>query len=166
MKSSYRKKVLFVGALTLALFAGALAPAYAFLDKTRFVAHLGVAYFCFHHWVLKPYQEGDFASGAPHRVSSIIKGGVALLFAVHEVKVAQKIAATSNDPLLKKLDSGMAVGLAALTASFATLGQKFKSGNFSPGDVTSLNNATNSVSSEAAANGTTINDVPAPSGAI
>jgi hypothetical protein len=33
---------------------GAASPSSAFLDKTRFVAHLGVAYFAFHHWVLLP----------------------------------------------------------------------------------------------------------------
>jgi hypothetical protein len=153
-----RTKLFPVLALAAALVASAATPSFAFLDKTRFVAHLGVAYFCFHHWVLQPYESGAMASGAPHRISTIVKGGVALLFAVHEVKVAQKIAVESKDPLLQKMDAG----LVALTASFATLGQKFKSGNFSPQDVNTLKSATSDVSTQAAADGATIKDVPVP----
>jgi hypothetical protein len=82
-------------------------PASALLDRTRFVAHLGVAYFAFHHWALHPFQQGAFAEGAPHRTSSIIKAGVATLFAYHEMKVAQKIAQDSPDPLLQKLNGGL-----------------------------------------------------------
>ena len=48
------KKLVLAGAFVIALVAAAISPSYAFLDKTRFAAHLGVAYFCFHHWVLKP----------------------------------------------------------------------------------------------------------------
>ncbi len=148
-------------AVAAILIAGALLvadarPAQAFLDKTRFVAHLGVAYFCFHHWVLKPYEQGAFATGAPHRVSSIVKGGVALLFAVHEVRVASKIAHTSKDPLLQKI----AGGVDSLDGSFASIGQRLKSGQFSPDDVRSLEAATSSVGASAAAAGAPIKDVP------
>jgi len=149
----------FVGAFLVALFSASFGRADAFLDKTRFVAHLGVAYFCFHHWVLKPYQEGDFAGGAPHRISTIVKGGAALLFAVHEVKVSEKIARTSNDPLLQKLDGE----LANLTGMFDTVGQKLKSGHFSPADITGLKSATDGVAADASASGATIKDVPVPS---
>jgi len=150
------KKSLLVLALACGIFAGTLRPSSAFLDKTRFVAHLGVAYFCFHHWVLKPYQEGAFQDGAPHRISTIVKGSVALLFAVHEVKVAQKIAETSDDPLLKKLDAGVS----QLAGSFAGVGEKLKSGNFSPQDVQGLSSVTDLFRSQASASGATIKDVP------
>jgi len=110
MTSVSRNKFVLAAALTLALFASFARPSYALLDKTRFAAHLGVAYFCFHHWVLKPIQAGEFSKGAPHRVSTIVKGGAALLFAVHEVKVAERIAHKSNSPLLHSLD-GKLVGL-------------------------------------------------------
>jgi len=146
------------GAFVAALLALSLGRADAFLDKTRFVAHLGVAYFCFHHWVLKPYQEGLMASGAPHRVSTIVKGGAALLFAVHEVKVAEKIARTSPDPLLQKLDGG----LTDLTTSFSSLGEKLKSGHFDPADITALKGKSDAVAAGAAADGATIKDVPVP----
>lgn len=146
------------GLIAVALLLGAAQPAQAFLDKTRFVAHVGVAYFCFHHWVLKPYQEQQFASGAPHRTATIIKGGVALLFAYHELKVANKIAQTSKDPLLHKL----AGGIDALTGSFGTIGQRLKSGHFSPDDVKSLDSATTSLGTAAAAGGMPIKDKAVP----
>ena len=155
-KAPKRNRFVFAAALVAALFAGSFAPSYAFLDKTRFVAHLGIAYFAFHHFVWRPYQAGSFNNGAPHRVSSIVKAGVALLFAVHEVKVADKIAKTSNDPLLQKLDGA----LTGLTTQFGTIGSKLKSGNFDPKDIEGLNTATNGVSTAAAADGATIKDVP------
>ncbi len=142
--------------LVLALVVSGTRPSSAFLDKTRFAAHLGIAYFCFHHWVLNPYKDGRFASGAPHRVSSIIKGGAALLFAVHEVKVSEKIARKSNDPLLNRLTGG----LGALAGSFAAVGSKLKGGKFSPQDIDGLSGQTTSVDSSARAGGVHIKDVP------
>jgi len=143
-------------ALVAAMLTGSVSPSNAFLDKTRFVAHLGVAYYCFHHWVWNPYKQGKFDNGAEHRTSSIVKGGIALLFAYHEVKVSEKIAKDSNDPLLQKV----AGAIPALTAALATIGANLKSGHFDPKDIESLNGLTGSVASQAAANGTPIKDVP------
>lgn len=143
--------------LILAMLVGATRPASAFLDKTRFLAHLGVAYFAFHHWVLKPYDQGAFANGAPHRTAALVKGGVALLFAVHEVHVAEKVAAHSNDPLLKKLNAGAI----ALVGTFASVGERMKHGQFGTSDLQQLNSQTGSLQSTAQANGATIKDVPA-----
>ncbi len=150
------KRFTVTAVLAAAMIAGALQPASAFLDKTRFLAHLGVAYFCFHHWVMNPYREGDFAQGAPHRVAAIVKGGAALLFAVHEVKVSEKIAQKSKDPLLQKLDAG----LGGLTSSFASVGQRLKSGHFNPQDIEGLQSATASEQAQAQSQGANIKDVP------
>ncbi|HTW84082.1 MAG TPA: hypothetical protein VMD91_08460 [Candidatus Sulfotelmatobacter sp.] len=147
-----------VGALALAMLVGTAAPSSAFLDKTRFVAHLGVAYFAFHHWVWLPYRLGAFQSGAPHRLSTIVKGGVALLFAYHEVRVAEKIAHDSKDPLLQKFDGA----LSGLEANFQAVGQKFKAGQFSPQDVASLGASTTSIKSLAQSAGLDIQDKPVP----
>lgn len=155
---SFSKRLVLVSAFVAALVTGSFSPSSAFLDKTRFVLHLGVAYFAFHHWVVKPYQEGAFASGAPHRISTIVKSGVALLFAYHEIKVAERIARTSSDPLLQKLDGG----LTNLETSFATTGQKFKSGNFDPSDIASLSSVAGFVKGQASSEGVTIKDVPPP----
>jgi hypothetical protein len=138
------------------LFLAVPRPAQAFLDKTRFVAHLGVAYFCFHHWVVKPYEEHQFDPGAPHRTATIVKAGVALLFAVHEVRVAERIALLSKDPLLHRLSGGVI----ALTQSFGSIGQRFKNGQFSPTDVQTLTSATSALGTDSAAGGAPIKDVP------
>lgn len=148
----------FIVAITLAiamLFA-TVQPSSAFLDKTRFAAHLGIAYFCFHHFVLKPYQEHKFDAGAEHRTTNIIKGGAAMLFAVHELKVAQKIAHDSKSPLLHKLDGK----LVALGATFATVGAALHSGKFEPQSVDSVKSSTDDVGNDAAAAGEPIKDVP------
>jgi hypothetical protein len=158
MLTRKRSRPVLIAALTLALLAGFAKPSSAFLDKTRFVAHLGVAYFCFHHWVIKPYQEGGFNDGAPHRVATIVKGGAALLFAYHEVKVSEKIAHDSNSPILHALDTK----LIALGASMATVGASLKSGHFNPADIQGLSALTGSVKSDAAAAGEDIKDVPVP----
>jgi len=144
--------------LAFALLAGTFSPASAFLDKTRFLVHIGIAYFVFHHWVMNPYREGGFAEGAPHRTAAIVKGGVALLFAMHEVHVSEKIAQKSKDPLLQKLDAGVA----GLANSFAAVGQRMKGGQFSPQDINGLDTQTSAVGSQASAGGATIKDVPVP----
>ena len=158
MYTASRNRIVLAAALTLAIVVSFARPSNAFLDKTRFAAHLGVAYFCFHHWVIKPIQEGAFANGAPHRVTSIVKGGAALLFAVHEVKVSERIARKSNSPLLHSLD-GKLVGLAT---SFAAVGAALKAGHFAPDDVKKLTTSTTDVSADAAAAGQPIKDVPIP----
>ena len=147
---------LVIVALVVAMMAGSLTPSYAFLDKTRFLTHLGIAYFAFHHWVWNPYKEGKLNGGAEHRTSSIVKAGVASLFAYHEVKVSEKIAEKSKDPLLQKI----AGGLSNLDSSFASVGAKLKSGHFDPKEIEGLNGVTTAVASAAAANGTRIKDVP------
>jgi hypothetical protein len=156
VKTFAPKRTFVAVAFVFALLSVSLGRADAFLDKTRFVAHLGVAYFCFHHWVLKPYEAGNFADGAPHRIGTIVKGGAALLFAVHEVRVSEKIARTSSDPLLQKLDGG----LTNLMGSFSTVGEKLKSGHFDPRDIEGLKGASDAVASGAAADGAVIKDVP------
>jgi len=81
-------KLFVIWVLSVSMLTAALKPSNALFDKTRFVGDLGVAYFCFHHWVYAPYKAGAFASGAPHRTKALIKGGAALLFAINRVKAA------------------------------------------------------------------------------
>ena len=155
MKTS--NKLLFALAIALAIIVARPSPAGAFLDKTRFLAHLGVAYFAFHHWVMKPYSQGAFAAGAPHRTAAVVKGGIALLFAYHEVGVAKKIAAKSSDPLLQKLNTG----LDGLMGNFSSIGERMKAGNFNPADIAALTKQTTTLNTQATAAGSPIKDVPA-----
>lgn len=143
---------------TLGLVAGPLSTSHALLDKTRFVAHLGVAYYAFHHWVLSPYQAGQFASGSAGRTGRLVKGGLALLFAAHEVNVAEKVAHGSSDPLLQKLDAQ----LVNLKDSMGRVGASLKSGQLNAADLQSLDSATTSIGSASAAAGQPIRDVAAP----
>lgn len=145
--------------LTLGVLAASpFSTSYAILDKTRFVAHLGAAYFAFHHWTLNPYRQGKFSAGAPGRTASLVKAGAALLFAAHEVNVAEKVAHNSSSPVLQKLDSN----LMNLKTSFAGIGNKLKGGQFDPADVQSLDSQTSALSSTAAAGGQPIKDVAVP----
>lgn len=150
------KKLSIAVALAAALVAGLAQPSQALLDKTRFAAHLGIAYFCFHHWVSNPYREGKFVAGAPHRTASIVKAGAALLFAVHELKVSNKIAHMSKDPLLQKLSGSVD----NMTNSFDSIGHKFKSGKFAGGDVDALNGSYSGMDSSARAAKIDVKDVP------
>ncbi|MBZ9711810.1 hypothetical protein [Deinococcus multiflagellatus] len=143
---------------SVALAAGPLSTSHALLDKTRFVAHLGVAYYAFHHWVLAPYTAGKFASGASGRMGALAKGGLALLFAAHEVNVAGKVAHNSPDPLLQKLDGE----LAKVQGAFGEVGNRFKQGQFSEADVRALESATGALSQGSAAAGQPIRDIAAP----
>ena len=142
--------------LTAGLLGGIARPSLAILDKTRFVAHLGIAYFCYHHWVSQPYKEGKLSEGAPHRTASIIKAGGALLFAVHEIKVSSKIAHASKDRLLQKV----AGALDNMGDSFSSIGSRFKSGNFSKNDVDALGTSFGQLDRAAIANQLVVKDVP------
>ena len=149
-----RRKSWLAGALTTLMVATVLSPSFAILDKTRFALHLGAAFFSFHHWVYKPYKGGDFQAGQPHRLKSMIKGGAALLFAVHEIKVSSKIAHNSSSPLLQKI----AGGLDNLQAEYSTLGQKLKGGNFNPADIETMNSHVSASSLASSAAGIPIKD--------
>jgi hypothetical protein len=150
-----RKK--WLGALLCAAFLCGLArPSLAILDKTRFVGHLGIAYFCFHHWVSNPYREGKFVAGAPHRTASIVKAGAALLFAVHEIKVSNKIAHESKDPTLQKVSGA----LDNMANSFTSVGGRFKSGKFASTDMDSLTSSFSQMDSSTRASKIEVKDVP------
>lgn len=150
-----RQRLLISGALLLTL-AVPTNTALALFDKTRFVLHLGAAYFAFHHWDLKPFQDGKFAAGAPGRTANLVKGGLALAFAAHEIVVARKVAANSKSPLLQKLDGQ----LNRLSTEMSTLGGRLKGGKFNPAELQALNTDTQNFSTDAASAGQTIKDVP------
>lgn len=132
----------------------------AFLDKIRFLAHMGAAYYAFHHFVYARYKAHDFDKGAPHRTKDIIEAGVALLFAYHEVHVAYGIAKGSNSKTLHALIKPIQIVSDAATK----VGNKFKKGDFSTGDLTSLTKKFGSLSTLSSKAGYTIHDIPASIG--
>jgi hypothetical protein len=130
----------------------------AFLDKTRFLLHMGAAYYAFHHFVYARYKSGGFASGASHRTSNMVKAGIALLFSVHELKVAYGIANGSNSKLLHALVSP----INALVSKASGEATKLKGGNFSTSDLNTLNSSYTGVSTQANTNGYGFKDVTVP----
>ncbi|HLJ66044.1 MAG TPA: hypothetical protein VKX16_01630 [Chloroflexota bacterium] len=133
------------------------APAH-FFDKTRFLAHMGIAYYAFHHWVIIPWQHHQFNSGAPHRTSTIVKAGIATLFAYHEAHVAYDIANKSNSKLLHALVSP----INKLLSLAGSVGNKLKKGQYSTSDLSNLSSSVSSVGTAAAKNGYTIKDIVTP----
>lgn len=149
--------------------AGAAAPAAApaaahvqshaaLFDKTRFLLHMGVAVFAFHHFVYNRYKAGAFKKGAKSRVRYIIEAGVALLFAAHEVSVSYGIAKGSNSKTLHALIAP----ISKLGGEFNKLGKKFHGGSYSDSDVKSLNSATSGVQSQSSKSGYNIIDKSFP----
>jgi hypothetical protein len=129
----------------------------AAFDKTRFVAHLAVAYFAFHHFAWKPYKEGKLHG---FHLLTYAKAALALLFAYHEVKKAYDIAKTSNSKTLQLL----LVPMNKLADGFNALSSKVKSHNFSANDMNGVNGLANSFQSQAGKSGFGFKDAQSASG--
>ncbi len=142
------------------LFVAAMRPSRAFLDKTRFVTDLGVAFFAFHHWVWAPYHSGDFNLTKPHHVKAMVKGGVALLFAYNRVKAADHLAHVSKSPLLHHL----AGAIDKMQNGFHDLGLKLKAGKMDGKMLSGVNASVTALGEAASHSGMTIKDhsVPIP----
>ena len=130
----------------------------ALLDKTRFLAHAGIAFFAIHH-EYKRYKAGFFASGAPHRARHIIVAAAVLLIAYHEAKVAYGIAQKSHSKTLHAL----VMPFNALVTQIEAVRGRFVKGNASSADLESLNSATSTINHTSSSGGFgTIRDVSTP----
>jgi len=158
---------LLVGALTPAVAgrARAATPAIAaprahaaVLDRSRFLFHAGVAFFAVHHEYAR-YKAGDFAAGAPHRVTRIVVAAAVLLLGYHEAKSAYDVAEKSNSKTLHALASPINL----LASELSTVHSRFSKGQFNPTDLQMVNNSTSTISNASRTNGTgAIKDVTAP----
>ncbi len=144
-----------VHAAPAAIHAGHAA---AFFDKTRVVVHLAIAYGVFHHWIWKPYKAGNL--NLNHKVA-LIKAGLALLFAVHEIHKALDITKKSNSGTLKHLN-GLLVGL---EAKFSKVGDLFHK---APADLTDaqIGSSITDLNSGVDASNKVLNAPDAPIGAL
>lgn len=124
--------------------------------KTKFVIHAGLAFGAFHRYIYKPFRAGKFAHPARSKLA-LVKGGVAGIFAYHEVKVALKDARSS--PLLSKLVSP----LTALQAKLGALGSTLKRGRSDPAVINAANSDVTSIGAQSAKAGQPIKDQPTPS---
>lgn len=126
----------------------------AFLDKTRFLLHMGYAYFAFHHWVWKPYKAGAFNKGASGRVKAIVKAAIALAFTYHELKVAYNIAKKSHSGLLHAIIAP----LTGLMNKANSVVSQLKGGNVNVGDLAGLGAAADGLGKLASGKGLGITD--------
>lgn len=135
---------------------GAAAGGKTRLAKTKFVIHAGLAFGAFHRYIYKPFKAGRFAHPASSKLA-LVKGGVAGIFAYHEVKVALKDAQSSR--LLSKLVSP----LTALQAKLSALGSALKRGKSDPAAINAANSDVTSIRAQSANAGQPIKDQPTPS---
>ncbi|HZU11252.1 MAG TPA: hypothetical protein VFB58_00285 [Chloroflexota bacterium] len=129
-----------------------------FLDKTRFLLHTGAAFYAFHHWVIRVWQQGGFKKGAKHRVSNIIKAGIATLFAAHELQVAYNIAKKSNSKTLHAIIAPVQ----KLLSIAQRAGSSLRHGNYNASDVQTMSHDVSSLASTAASAGIPIRDIVTP----
>ncbi|MFE9168176.1 hypothetical protein [Streptomyces kebangsaanensis] len=80
--------------------------------KTRFVANAGLAAGATYEWIVKPYKQGKFKKGAPHRKATLVKAALAGAFAYNRLRAAERNA--KGDPKLAKALAGVSGAVAGL----------------------------------------------------
>ncbi|BDP42847.1 hypothetical protein DAETH_28160 [Deinococcus aetherius] len=133
------------------------AQATAF-EKARFLFHLGAAYYAFNTWVLRPYRQYKFQTGAPGQRSAIVKAGLALGFAAYQVNSAVKLTRNTNDPFLARIGSL----LPGYQKSLTSVGNTLKSGQFDEQGIQNLNTQTSTLLNAAESQGQRIRPVAVP----
>jgi hypothetical protein len=124
----------------------------AAFDKTKFVAHLGVAAFLI-HYIYKKYKQGKL--GRTH-IFTDVKAAAAGLFAYHELRVAYNTAKNSNSKTLHVLIAPINGLINAVNSAVS----KLKHGDTS--GINSLNTDTATLSTTASANGFAFKDTTPP----
>jgi hypothetical protein len=121
--------------------------------KTKFVAHVGLAFGAFHRYIDKPFKAGAFKSGAPGRVKAIVKGGTAALFAAHELKTARDDALSDDHlrPLAEKIE--------ALLGKLTSLGSSLKHGSLNPAAIVGAAGAVSTLGAASSGVGAAIKEV-------
>jgi hypothetical protein len=125
----------------------------------KFALHAGLAFGAFHRYIYKPFKAGDFAHPSTHK-AALVKGGLAALFAVHEIKIAAQDARSS------KVLSKLGAPIAALETKLGSLGTDLKAGRSNGSLIQSTNTDVTSIGSQSAASGTTIKEHAPPLSAI
>ena len=124
--------------------------------KTKFVLHMGLAFGAFHRYIYKPFRAHAFSKGAPGRTKALVKAAAAGLFAVHELKQANRDALSDDRlrPLAQKLD-GLGGQLSGLASSL-------KGGALNPGAIVGAAGAVKALGSQSGGAGAAIKDLPVP----
>ncbi|MFF4757302.1 hypothetical protein [Streptomyces sp. NPDC001292] len=126
------------------------------LAKTRFVANAALAAGATYQWIVKPYKQGKFKKGAPHRKATLAKAALAGAFTYNRLKAAERNA--HGDPLLSKALAPLSSAIAGLKA----LPSKLRKGDSSA--VQDYNNVINKVKGAGSSAGAPVKDkVPSDS---
>ncbi|MHB8659194.1 MAG: hypothetical protein ACYC91_14795 [Solirubrobacteraceae bacterium] len=121
--------------------------------KTKFLLHTGLALGAIHRYIYKPLRDGALRRGAPGRIRVLLKGAIAALFAVHELKLARDDALSSDllRPLANKLDS--------LGSKLSGLVAGLRSGTVNPAAILSSSGAADALASTSSGLGVGIKDI-------
>ena len=121
--------------------------------NTKFVLHMGLAFGAFHRYIYKPLKYGYFRSGSPHRLRTAAKAALAVVFIVHELRIAHEDALASNQlrPLLNKLDN--------LLSRIGALVPGLHGGSANAGAISGASSAVDAVGSQSGGLGLPIHDI-------
>ena len=121
--------------------------------KTKFVLHTGLAFGAIHRYIYKPLRAGALRAGAPGRIRVLLKGAVAAVFAVHELRLAHDDALSSDllRPLANKIDD--------LGRKLSRLVGGLKDGSVNPAAVLSSSASADALGSASSGLGAGITDI-------
>ncbi len=121
--------------------------------KTKFLLHTGLALGAIHRYIYKPLRNGALRRGAPGRLKVLLKGALAAIFAVHELRLAHNDALSSDllRPVANKIDS-LGRKLSGLVAGL-------RSGTVDPAALLSASGAANALTSASSGIGVGIKDL-------
>jgi hypothetical protein len=126
--------------------------------NAKFLFHAGLAFGAIHRYIYKPLRNGALRHGAPGRIRVLLKGAVAAVFAVHELKLAHEDALASNQlrPLANRVDS--------LDRKLGALVSGLKHGSIDPAAILSSSGAADALGSASHGLGFGIKDISRPLG--
>ncbi|MFD9906938.1 hypothetical protein [Streptomyces sp. NPDC059063] len=120
--------------------------------KTRFVTNAGLAAGATYQWIVKPYRDGRFRSGADGRRFALIKAGLAGAFTYNRLKAALRNA--QGSPTLAKAVAPLTSGIEALK----DLPAKLRKGDSTESVVNSFDDTINSVKDAGKSAGAEVTD--------
>lgn len=129
--------------------------------KTRFITNAGLAAGTFKRYIYTPFKSGAFSAGAPKRKRSIVKAGVAAVFAFDQLRRAKTNA--QADPTLCKVLIGP---IDKLSASMHDLAGKLKGGTADPGEIDGVGGGIEAFRKDAGGAGAGFQDKTPPASAV
>jgi hypothetical protein len=120
--------------------------------KAKFVANAGLAAGATYQWIVKPYRTGKFKKGADGRTVTMVKAGLAGLFAYNRLKAAVNNA--KGDPALSKAVAPLTKGVEKLKG----LDSKIREGDAGEGDIRTFESVIKSIKDAGKSAGAEVTD--------